>query len=294
MLFSGITLLGCTSRDPLAESPSLPREEVSITAVQSSFNGNSTRATNSGFEPGDAIGIFAVLHPEGKLKPSGNIAHNKKWILKEVNGIKEWQPATDNDKIYYRNSDEKLDFYAYYPYSETITNPLDMQLTVNADQSAGISSSDFMASKNTRGLWRGPVSFQFSHQLSRMELTVIRVLGSASATDHLTAMINVPVSGYRFNLQTQAVTSGTASETTQTMTFQYITQNDGDNVNREIKYLYHLILPPQEISPSKDCFQFKLDGRDYKSKTANTLTLVPGKRTAHEIVLNFSPIIPNN
>lgn len=288
LLFMTAGLFSCTEKESLEEQ--LPLKEVSIFVDQKSYDGGETRAVDTGFKVGESIGIFAVLHQNGELKSSGNVADNKKWTLKEVDGVKQWLPDTDADKIYYKESDEKLDFYAYYPYSETVTNPLEMRFAVKTDQSEGFSSSDFMVASNTRGLWRGPVSLQFAHKLSRLELTVVRVLNTSSTNNELKATANVPVTDYTCNLQTGAITTNTATTASKAMKMQQVSINDGDNVTSEIKYLYYLILPPQEIPAAKNCFQFKLDGRDYNGKMEAPVVLTTSKRTSVEMMLNFNPI----
>lgn len=288
LLYAGFS--SCSESEYSQEQQQL--KEVSIMAHQSNFEGVLTRATDTSFEVGDSIGVYAVLHQDGKLKVSGNVADNKKWILTEENGIKEWKPATNADKIYYRDVDEKLDFYAYYPYNRNLNSPLNMSLAVQTNQSGSISSSDFMIAKNLRGLWRGPVSLQFSHQLSRLEVTVVRVLNTSSTNNVLNVWANSSATEYNFNLQTEELT--VKSGTPRKMQMQYISTNSGDNVNTEIKYLFYLILPPQEIAPSKDCFEFDLDGRKYSGKTNNVQILTASKRTASEMILDFNPIFQNN
>ena len=105
-------------------------------------------------------------------------------------------------------------------------------------------------------------------------------------------MINVPVTEYKANLQTGQITSGSLQSPLRPMTMKFISKSGDDYVNTDIKYLYHIILPPQEIAAAKDCFKFDLDGREYKGKTYSTLKLTSGKRAAIEMTMNFtSPII---
>lgn len=115
---------------------------------------------------GDAIGVFATTFGS-ELQSEGNVLNNAKlvydgtsWTL-EGNASAEWP------------SDQALDFYAYYPYDERFTNPLDITFTIQSEQTDADSfaSSDLMLAR-TIGVARGAtVCMMFYHALSLVDVT---------------------------------------------------------------------------------------------------------------------------
>ena len=79
--------------------------------------GVSTRATDTGFVQGDAIGLFVVDYNSdgtpGELVMKGNRADNVKF---EYNGAS-W---TANYQLYWANKSTPADFYGYYPFNAAI------------------------------------------------------------------------------------------------------------------------------------------------------------------------------
>ena len=87
----------------------------------------STRATDTEFEKGDAIGVFAAARDDesvpAQLHPSGNFADNKKYIF---DGEK-FVPDGESNSIFITSY--PIDYYAYYPYA-TVDNPLEFTFHV--------------------------------------------------------------------------------------------------------------------------------------------------------------------
>lgn len=136
----------------------------------------SRAATGANFktawETGDEIGIFAVKHGES-LVASGNSIHNMKITY---NGTS-WNGAYwTNDE----NKNENLDFYAYYPYDTSATDPTNHTFSVMADQSGvtdnkpNYNLSDLMTAKASDQSKGATVNLQFSHALSLVQVEVKR------------------------------------------------------------------------------------------------------------------------
>ena len=155
----------------------------------------STRATDTEFEKGDAIGVFAAARDDesvpAQLHPSGNFADNKKYIF---DGEK-FVPDGESNSIFITSY--PIDYYAYYPYA-TVDNPLEFTFHVAADQES-LTESDLMYARNTDGLGKNNIPLTFIHKLSKVVVPYSREnVGGAAGT----AVVNDAYTGCIMNLST--------------------------------------------------------------------------------------------
>ena len=155
----------------------------------------STRATDTEFEKGDAIGVFAAARDDesvpAQLHPSGNFADNKKYIF---DGEK-FVPDGESNSIFITSY--PIDYYAYYPYA-TVDNPLEFTFHVAADQES-LTESDLMYARNTDGSGKNNIPLTFIHKLSKVVVPYSREnVGGAAGT----AVVNDAYTGCIMNLST--------------------------------------------------------------------------------------------
>ena len=155
----------------------------------------STRATDTEFEKGDAIGVFAAARDDesvpAQLRPSGNFADNKKYIF---DGEK-FVPDGESNSIFITSY--PIDYYAYYPYV-TVDNPLEFTFHVAADQES-LTESDLMYARNTDGSGKNNIPLTFIHKLSKVVVPYSREnVGGAAGT----AVVNDAYTGCIMNLST--------------------------------------------------------------------------------------------
>ena len=155
----------------------------------------STRATDTEFEKGDAIGVFAAARDDesvpAQLHPSGNFAANKKYIF---DGEK-FVPDGESNSIFITSY--PIDYYAYYPYA-TVDNPLEFTFHVAADQES-LTESDLMYARNTDGSGKNNIPLTFIHKLSKVVVPYSREnVGGAAGT----AVVNDAYTGCIMNLST--------------------------------------------------------------------------------------------
>ena len=146
-----LALVACNKR---GQEPVKPDYDLRIEPVITKVD-----ATN--FENGDAIGLTVT-------RASGAYATNQKMTYdgSTFNGGLKW----------YEEGADEATLAAYYPYAETVPT----SFTVAADQSAGTSSSDFLAATKTGVLpTANAVAMVFQHKLSRL---VIKVTNNAGYT----------------------------------------------------------------------------------------------------------------
>ena len=162
-----LSLQGCENEEGTAIHS---RDTVSF-----EIDAGGARATETTFETGDAIGVYAAVRMSSApatLKTSGNYADNKRFVW---NGS---QFVADGDANEIAAGYE-TDYYAYYPYSEDMGNPLDYDFSIQGDQREGITLSDFMYAANRSGTTDKVITLAFSHRLSRLQVTYTPEAGEA-------------------------------------------------------------------------------------------------------------------
>ena len=162
-----LSLQGCENEEGTAIHS---RDTVSF-----EIDAGGARATETTFETGDAIGVYAAVRMSSApatLKTSGNYADNKRFVW---NGS---QFVADGDANEIAAGHE-TDYYAYYPYREDMGNPLDYNFSIQGDQREGITLSDFMYAANRSGTTDKVITLAFSHRLSRLQVTYTPEAGEA-------------------------------------------------------------------------------------------------------------------
>ena len=162
-----LSLQGCENEEGTAIHS---RDTVSF-----EIDAGGARATETTFETGDAIGVYAAVRissAPATLKTSGNYADNKRFVW---NGS---QFVADGDANEIAAGYE-TDYYAYYPYREDMGNPLDYDFSIQGDQREGITLSDFMYAANRSGTTDKVITLAFSHRLSRLQVTYTPEAGEA-------------------------------------------------------------------------------------------------------------------
>ena len=117
---------------------------------------------------GDAIGIFAL--PAGTTDIANAKAANAKYVL----GSDDVWKAEEGSEIY---PEEALDYYAYYPYQEGVTNPSTINISAKADQSMAngddYGASDVLAGQTKNvAAGQGNVTLIFKHMFAMVEVKV--------------------------------------------------------------------------------------------------------------------------
>ena len=158
-------IAGCENSDNIPVIDDAMRIEV--------LHPSATRATETSFENGDVIGLYATEYSgdfAAPLQISGNWANN---VATTFDGAS-WTPAK---KIFW--SENKMDVYGYYPYMTPTSIDehhwsvqLDQSTPETADALSGYEMSDFLWAK-AEGVSQddGDVLLQFEHICSKLELT---------------------------------------------------------------------------------------------------------------------------
>ena len=121
-----------------------------------------TRATETDFENGDAIGLTVS-------RESGTYATNEKLVFDGT--------RFSGSLVWYAEGTDAASLSAYSPWQES---GVPTSFTVQADQSAGTSSSDFLAASKTGVIpSANAVAMVFKHRLTRLVIKVQNNTGKA-------------------------------------------------------------------------------------------------------------------
>ena len=181
--------------------------EASVLSNEMSFDviapGAQTKVLNNAFEASDVIGLYVTDYVDDNtpmpLQISGNRANNTQ-VTYEGDA---WIP---DQAIFW--GETKSDVFAYYPYSESISDVNDFYFKLAPDQTAeGYEMSDFLWAKAT-GVRQtdGAVNLEMKHVMSK--LTVRIVAGEdyiGSLPEDASVQLHSTVTNANINLETGSV-----------------------------------------------------------------------------------------
>lgn len=223
---------------------------------------NASRAYDGSWETNDVIGLFMLSH-EGQNMVSGNVPY----ITKSGNGYF----TGLNTSMNYPEDGSAVDFIAYYPYSEQVSDykayPIDLsnQTTQN--------TIDLMTATNLTG--RNQTSpqgnLQFKHLLAKMVLNLKSTTGSS--LKGIKASINgLKVKG------TANLSSGIITATNETATISFYMNENGTQAEA--------ILLPQPLT-GKLKIQLELNGQTKDIETTVTGNIEQGAKYICNVNINY-------
>lgn len=169
LVVATLLMVGCEN------SEDIPVVEDGVMQIEV-LHPSATRATETAFEGGDKIGLYATEYNGDVASPlqiSGNWANN---VATTYDGAI-WNPAK---KIFW--SDNKMDVYGYYPYMTPTSIDehlwsvqLDQSTPETADALSGYEASDFLWGKAT-GVSQtdGDVQLEFKHRCSKLVVKLVK------------------------------------------------------------------------------------------------------------------------
>ena len=249
LILAGLTLLTLAACD---KTPKTEPQPVDFSRYSVRLEPVITRATETNFENGDAIGLSIT-------RAAGSYATNEKLTYdgSAFSGSLNW----------YSEGTDEATLKAYYPYIDT--EDLPTRFTVESDQSAGTASSDFISAVKEGVLpSANAVSVVFRHQLSRLVVTVKN--NSGADIEKVSFKEIIPVALIDKNL---------AAKVDQNAKWQEITAFGKDDK-------YYAIVPGQTVTPT---VVVTAGGKELSQQLAEA-TLEPGKQYSVSIVVNKEEI----
>lgn len=263
-----LSVAGCSSE----HSEDIPEPEVRKIPItlNCGITATSTRATDTGFETGDHIGLYVVNYENGTAGPlltNGNHVDNMRFTYDGA-----WTPDTP---IYWKDETTPADFYGYYPYSSSPADVKALPVKTLTDQSTetNYKASDFLWGKTLKvSPTEKAVGITLNHLFS---CAVVKVsAGNGFTTEGIEAAdvrvrLNQAVCQATVNLQDGSVSPGTQKESVSFLRGK----------NNEFKAL----IIPQNIAMTDNLFTITIDGREFNLK--KEFSFVGGKRHTFTITV---------
>ena len=249
---------GEKSLDPNTPQPPQPPVE---TKIPINLSLGITKVTENSFDNGDKVGLYVVNYSgatAGTLQTSGNHASNALYTYNSG-----WQASS---QLYWKDETTHADFYAYHPYSATVSSISEYPFSLNANQSteANYKSGDFLWGKTSDvAPTANAVNIQTKHLMSAAVITVAPGGGFSQESlnaSTISVKLNQALVDAKINLSTGAIS---ATGTAKSITPLY---KDGK---------YQAMIVPQTIS-AENFITVTVDGVDYNLN--KTFTFKTGVR----------------
>ncbi|WP_342648609.1 fimbrillin family protein [Mucilaginibacter sp. CSA2-8R] len=229
-----------------------------------SINGQiKTKATNDKWDANDAIGVFMKTG----TGLSNALASNKKYIT--VAGDGEFKASATDQSIFYPESGT-VDFVAYYPYQQTLSGT---SYSVNVANQTNQAAIDLMyATANSLTKNSTAAQLAFTHQLSKIEITVKNGNGVPSLTGLSTTLVGLK------NNATFDLAYGTLSGQSQIANIQA-----KNSVNNGATLAEAIVIPTTDETGIKAVFT--IGSKTYTLTLPATTKFEAGKKYAYEVEL---------
>ena len=257
-----LVAVGCTAIQE--ENVTVGNREIKFKASVGSFQ---VKATDTSFESGDAIGLFA-----------GDPVDQYNVRLVWQNGT-----LTPETPIYWGEEqlvDQSTLFCAYYPYNEELEDNW-MIFSVKEDQTTheAYTASDLMFASTYSTPAEGEVNLTFVHKLAKIVFNIENKLESDAVAEVILGNVYGSFGGYvdspdEFHYGGEQINIKAAK---------------GYNAAGEV--VWSAILPPQAVKPT--VMLITESGKEYVYNTDNTMYFYPSTRYNASIILDETSVTAN-
>ena len=271
LIVATLLIVGCENSDNI---PVIDDAAMRIEVLHPS----ATRATETAFESGDVIGLYATEYTgevAAPLQISGNWANN---MATTYNGSV-WTPAK---KIFW--SETKMDVYGYYPYmtpssidEHLWSVQLDQSTPETADALSGYEASDFLWAK-AEGVSQddGDVQLQFKHICSKLVIKLVKgETFEGYFPDNTVVYLHSTVPTATIDFEKGIVSKDIYGEATPI------------KAKKVSSDTFEVILIPQSIQSRLPFVEIEMNGIAYM--TYDLFSYLPGVQYSVAITLNSSP-----
>ena len=267
-----LSLSACMQDHPNASDV---RKEVKVSASIDGAQSQSvkTRATNNSWEAGDVIGLF--MKKSDEVLTTSALALNAKYATN--NGNSSFNAVDESNKIYFPFHNEEVDFIAYYPYKETLS---DLSYPVDVSDQSDLSKIDLMYSNDAKKInsTSENVKLTFFHQLSNIILNISMI---DAPEDEDLSELNVKITDVNTKASFSLV-DGTLSSEAEPKSVSFNVSTDGKTAQaillpNESLTNSCLVFTTKESSYSFDLSQASIDSLNMSTKYTFNVTLKPGQ-----------------
>lgn len=227
-----------------------------------SFGNETTRATETAFETGDQIGVWAAQANSAgtaTLLSSGNYADNTPYRFSAGN----FQPISTGISL--PSGSKGLAYYAVYPYSAQFTNATNISFTVKSDQSnhTAYTASDLCVA-NTNPTTDKTVNLTFNHAMSRI---MVRLTGSNLANKRVSMKLKNVITTTIINLQTLRFNTASSNTATDIQMLE------------ESPNVFVALVAPQKVYANQNLLEVTVNGNTQLVSFDYDMTLGSGRQT---------------
>ena len=220
---------------------------------------------NSTWEDGDAVGIFAVRRTSGDTGSLSAIAAENYYNNAKLTYSADDDEWTTIEGLYFPQNGDVLDFYAYYPYDASATDPTSIVFNASTDQhlqtggKSNYNLSDFMIAKsdnsgNGYSKSAGVVSLTFSHALAMVQVKMDNSNGAVDPYKQFAILQGVKTKAI-FDLGGSGATVLATENNDATDIKMYRLEQPGD-ANYMTDFTYRALVPEQTIAAGSKLFLF--------------------------------------
>lgn len=270
MLLCPLMIVACNKqvpeKKPVPEQSEPQKEGISFKGIIKPMS----RATDNGFETGDAIGVFAVEKTTGNMSGrlmSSNYADNVKYVYS--NGL--FSGATS---VIEQPTDKPLMFYkAVYPYSSDLRNEFSFAVGSDQSNSSSYTMSDLMTA-DTEATTEVTPHLVFSHKLSNI---IINLKYEEKPGGSEQMFFNNVLVEAKANINENTFT---AFGTTKTV----IASGNGNNS-------FKVILPPQTIAEKVTLITLKVGSKTFTFFPESDFIWKSGMQYTYDVTVSKAGII---
>lgn len=256
MLALGGLLAGCA----VAQEENVGGQDSREIRFRAQVGAFQVKATDTAFEAGDELGIFAwsigAYNVKASVSPEGIISPSEPLY---------WDPSL--------GAQDYMGFSAYYPYNPDYDYSTWVRFTVRPDQSTreGYMASDFMFARTDSRPMDQEVVFNFRHAMAKLVISVENKL----ADTEIDQVFLSGVYGWvgRDLLEDAWSTTGTPG-----------TIKTGKGTTPEGQDAWVCIVPPQDVKP--EILITTTDGREFRTHPDEFISFYSGSRSKARIVLD--------
>lgn len=261
----GIMLSLCILQSCQNDETSIIRNEVNNKGIAFSSvidDAQNSRAYNSTWEVKDEIGVFMLSHDNRQVLES-NVTY--------VTNTPEGYFVSKNRPMNYPEDGRTVDFIAYYPYNESVTDYT--SYTINLRDQSKQNAIDLMTATNLTGRDQNSPqgNLQFRHLLSKL------VLNLSASEGNLLKGIKAKVKGVKVN-GTADLSTGVLTPADETADLSLFVNEEGTQAEA--------VLLPQTLT-GKLRISLELNGQQKEVDTQISGSLEPGTRYICNVKINY-------
>ncbi len=268
LMLSLAFIISCTK-----ESGSIIEPVVDSSVSFKAFINQSSRATETAFESGDAISVFAInpTSPIISLAPSGNYADNVEYTY---NGTG-FTAGTNAIKIGEKNT-TGLAYYAMYPYQRDASDYYKFSVSLNQTKYADYTSSD-LCTAYAEPTTADNVMLEFNH---RMSCIVVKFYGKNISSKKIGVKLN--------NIYTSCYADINSN------TYKATGVKNNVTMGEHSSNTFQAIIVPQAISYDQKFMTVTLNDKEYPLNLPSNVEFKSGKKATYEFEIEDDKVIAIN